>query len=86
MKILFNYIIIVGLAIIVSFGCKVNQAVANKPGVQLWAENCVRCHYVPSPTDYSDKQWDIIGTHMQVRASITDEERIKIIEFIKSAN
>jgi cytochrome c2 len=64
-------------------GCKASQQVSNKPGVQLWAENCQRCHNTPSPTSFSPEQWETIGMHMQTRALITDEERTKIVAFLK---
>ena len=63
-----------------------SSVIAGKVGAQLWSENCTRCHNAPSPTDYSDQQWDIIGTHMQVRAQLTDVEQKKIIEFLQTAN
>jgi len=67
-------------------GCKVTKEIGAKPGGQLWAENCVRCHNVPSPTDFSDAQWELISTHMRVRANLTEMETNKIIEFLGRAN
>jgi cytochrome c1 len=67
-------------------GCATTNAVADKLGVQLWAENCNRCHNAPSPTDFSDAQWEKIGSHMKIRANLTDTEVKKIVEFIQSAN
>jgi hypothetical protein len=64
-------------------GCKASQQVSNKAGVQLWAENCQRCHNTPSPASFSPDQWETIGLHMQSRALITDEERNKIVAFLK---
>jgi hypothetical protein len=74
------------LAIVVSLsvgGCKVSQQVAKKSGAQLWAENCQRCHNTPSPSSFSPDQWETIGLHMQSRSLITDEERNKIVAFLK---
>lgn len=64
-------------------GCKASQVVANKTGAQLWAENCQRCHNTPSPNSFSPEQWETVGLHMQSRALITDEERNKIVAFLK---
>jgi hypothetical protein len=64
----------------------VSQKVANKPGAQLWAENCQHCHNVPSPNSFSGDQWETIGMHMQTRALITEQERDKIVEFLKQSN
>jgi cytochrome c2 len=63
--------------------CKPTQKVAAKTGVQLWAENCQRCHNTPSPNTFSPEQWETIGMHMQTRALITDDERKKIVAFLK---
>ncbi|TAL40862.1 MAG: cytochrome c [Chitinophagaceae bacterium] len=67
-------------------GCTVSQAVAAKSGATLWGENCLRCHNTPSPTDFSDAQWETIGMHMKLRANLTNDEIKKVVEFLKSAN
>lgn len=66
--------------------CATSNSVADKAGVQLWTENCNRCHNSPSPADFSDVKWERIGTHMQVRANLTQDEVKKIIDFMQSAN
>lgn len=86
MRTLFKIVIIICITTILVVSCKTSQVVSSKVGAQLWSENCMRCHYAPSPTGYSDKQWEIVGTHMQVRGQLTQEEKDKIIEFLKSAN
>jgi hypothetical protein len=65
------------------YACKPSQKVASKSGVQLWAENCQRCHNTPSPTTFSHEQWETVGLHMQSRALLTNEERDKIVAFLK---
>lgn len=65
-------------------GCTASKAVAAKSGVQLWAENCQRCHNTPSPASFSSEQWETIGMHMQSRALITEDEREKIVAFLQS--
>ena len=76
---------IVALIVIMNFaeGCKPSQQVAMKTGVQLWTENCQRCHNTPSPATYSAEQWETVGMHMQTRALITEDERNKIVSFLK---
>ena len=59
---------------------------AGKGGAQLWAESCVRCHNVRSPSIYSDAEWDVAMHHMRIRANLTAEESTKVLEFLKSAN
>ena len=79
-------LMIFGFGILISLtfiGCKASQQVSAKSGAQLWAENCQRCHNTPSPASFSPEQWETIGMHMQTRALLTDEERNKIVDFLK---
>ena len=57
-----------------------------KGGAELWAENCVRCHNIRSPSSYSPAQWDVVMMHMRVRANLTPEEHKKILEFLKAGS
>ena len=66
-------------------GCASTQAIKDKSGAQLWGENCNRCHNSPSMDQYSKEQWEVIGTHMRVRANVTDEEASKIIAFLQGS-
>ena len=63
-----------------------NNVAYSKSGAQLWGENCVRCHSIPSPSAYNDTDWDTIGLHMKIRANLTSIESDKIFDFLKSAN
>lgn len=84
-KILLSLAILIYLASFVS-GCKTSQMVTMKSGAQLWGENCIRCHNVPSPSLYSDQQWETVTTHMRLRGNLTVEESKKITEFLQLAN
>jgi hypothetical protein len=80
-----TWITMAGLGILVVTilnSCVESQKVAAKTGVQLWAENCQRCHNTPSPSSFSHEQWVTIGMHMQTRAQLTDKERDKIVAFL----
>ena len=84
---------VIGLILVMMFGmsayissCKVPEKIANKSSAQLWGENCSRCHYVPSPADFSDSDWDLEVSHMRMRANLTAAEADKIVEFLKMAN
>lgn len=90
----FNLLYKVSFAIILLFSsvtlfslnsCAPSKAVAAKSGVQLWSENCQRCHNTPSPATFSPEIWETVGLHMQTRALITDKEREKIVEFLKAS-
>lgn len=58
----------------------------DKPGAQLWAESCSRCHNAPPPERFSDAQWSIVVHHMRSRANLTGEEQRKITEFLQASN
>ncbi len=57
-----------------------------KPGVQLWADNCSRCHNMRPPDSYSDAQWDVAVLHMRIRANLTAADARAIVDYLKSAN
>ena len=78
--------LISALCLIISFslnGCFVSKSVSAKTGVQLWSENCQRCHNTPSPSTFSHEQWETVGLHMQSRALLTEDEKNKIIKFLQ---
>jgi hypothetical protein len=79
-------IILASFGIIFINGCTASKAVAAKTGVQLWGENCQRCHNTPSPATFSPEQWETVGMHMQTRALLTTSEREKIVEFLKTVH
>ncbi|MEO6832165.1 MAG: cytochrome c [Chitinophagaceae bacterium] len=70
--------------IILSNGCVASKQISDKTGVQLWAENCQRCHNTPSPNSFSREQWKTIGMHMQSRSMLTNEERDKIVAYLQN--
>jgi len=59
---------------------------AQKAGVQLWADNCARCHNIRPPESYSDAQWEVAVLHMRVRANLAANDARAIVEYLKSAN
>jgi hypothetical protein len=60
--------------------------VLQKSGAQIWAESCIRCHNTASPATFSDVEWDVLVTHMDLRAQLTEVEAKKVLEFLQSAN
>jgi hypothetical protein len=86
-------IIISCVALTWLIGCAANKqsvevgaGATGKGGAELWAENCVRCHNIRSPSNYSPAQWEVVMMHMRVRANLTPEEHKKILEFLKSGS
>ena len=57
-----------------------------KGGAQVWAEICGNCHNMGSPSEFSDREWEVIVHAMRVRANLTGQEQRAITEFLKSAN
>ncbi len=53
-----------------------------KTGAQIWAENCTRCHNPRPAVQYSAQQWDMITTHMRLRADLNGEEQRAIYHFM----
>ncbi len=80
-------ILAVMLLTLTLYSCSAQRAAASKKsGAQLWGENCIRCHNIPSPGDYNDVDWETIGLHMRIRANLTEEEIEKIVAFMKTVN
>lgn len=63
-----------------------STAKSGKGGAQLWTENCLACHNVRSPSQYSDGDWDIVMQHMRVRANLSASDTETIAKFLRSAN
>ncbi len=55
-------------------------------GAQLWANNCIRCHNYRAPKSLSDEKWEVVVTHMRVRANLTGGEARQILQFLQAAN
>jgi hypothetical protein len=78
------FVAILTVNLLLMSGCAVSQKVQNKTGIQLWGENCGRCHNAPGPGEFSAANWEIIGRHMRVRTNITETEEKKVIDYLKS--
>ena len=64
-------------------GCTASQKLNEKTGVQLWGENCGRCHNAPGRGEFRSDNWDVIGQHMRARANLTGKDTDKILAFLK---
>jgi len=53
---------------------------------QIWSENCARCHFMRSPSDYSDTRWDVSVLHMRIRAGLSAKDAKAILKFLKASN
>jgi cytochrome c2 len=51
-------------------------------GSQLFETNCVRCHKLKNPSDYSAEEWKEIVPRMAVKAKIDSYTENKILEYV----
>jgi cytochrome c2 len=59
---------------------------ANESGAQIWAENCMRCHELRSPSQYTPAQWGVIVQYMRLKAGLTGVQAKKVLAFLQSAS
>ncbi|MGD0767147.1 MAG: hypothetical protein ABSB42_02885 [Tepidisphaeraceae bacterium] len=57
-----------------------------KSGVQLWSENCSRCHNARPPEEFSGAQWEVIVHHMRLRANLSGPEAREIVKFLQASS
>ena len=55
-------------------------------GAKAWSENCGRCHNFRDPKEFSDKNWDVIVTHMRTIAPLPGQTAREIKAFLKASN
>ncbi len=64
----------------------IQDPAAHESGAQIWSENCMRCHQLRSPAQYTPAQWGIIVQYMRLKAGLTGEQAKKVLAFLKSAS
>jgi hypothetical protein len=57
-------------------------ATAAKTGVQLWAEQCGRCHNLRDPAWRTADQREVAVHHMRLRVPMTGEDQREITKFL----
>ncbi len=67
-------------------GVSATAPAVHASGSQLWAENCMRCHNMRSPSSLSDGEWETAVLHMRLRANLTSEESKAILQFLQAGN
>lgn len=55
-------------------------------GAKAWADTCNRCHNLRGPKEFTDKDWDVIVSHMGVIAPLPGQEVRDIKAFLKASN
>ncbi|MDA8377827.1 MAG: hypothetical protein M0Z50_12385 [Planctomycetia bacterium] len=64
----------------------IKDPAAHESGAQIWAENCMRCHELRSPSQYTPAQWGIIIQYMRLKAGLTGTQAKKVLAFLQSAS
>ncbi len=64
----------------------IKDPAANESGAQIWAENCMRCHELRSPSQYTPAQWGVIIQYMRLKAGLTGTQAKKVLAFLQSAS
>ena len=73
-------------ALAANAGVEHSQKPPRKSGAQLWSENCGACHNLHNTKRYSDAEWEVVATHMRIRANLAADEVREILKFLKAAN
>ena len=55
-------------------------------GAKLYNDNCGRCHNPRSPSEYSDREWPLIVTHMRVIGGLPGDQARSIEAFLRATN
>ena len=55
-------------------------------GATVFAWNCGSCHSERYPKEHTDAEWDVIVTHMRVRANLTGEQADAVLHYLKENN
>lgn len=75
-------LLLVGCLTVSSLGLPASAG-AQRSGVEIWAQNCGRCH-MPQPANrYTADQWETIVYNMRQLARLTDAETEAVLEFLK---
>lgn len=55
-------------------------------GAQVYAATCGRCHNARGPDERSDREWDVIVTHMRTRAMLSGRDARAVARFLQASN
>ncbi len=59
---------------------------AKRDGAKVYAWNCGSCHSERWPKERSDAEWEVIMTHMRVRANMTATQTEAVLHYLKENN
>ncbi len=58
-------------------------ALAQRSGVEVWAQTCGNCHVIQPARRYTADQWASIMTHMKIASRMTDAEADAVLRFLQ---
>lgn len=81
-------LLLLTVPVLILFGLSIPVGVQGSPpsGEALWNAHCNRCHSPRMAQERTDKEWEVILMHMQVRAGLTKAEAKAIVEYLKTLN
>lgn len=61
------------------------RAVAQRSGVEVWAQTCGNCHAAQPGSRYSAENWQRLVRHMMITARMTDADADAVRQFLMSS-
>lgn len=55
-------------------------------GAEVYSANCGKCHSERYPSERTDDEWQLIVSHMRVRAGLTAKEARAVLEYLQENN
>lgn len=55
-------------------------------GGKVYAWNCGSCHSERYPSERNDADWEMIATHMRVRANLTADQTAAVLRYLQENN
>ena len=55
-------------------------------GAKVFAWNCGSCHSERYPSERNDADWELIVTHMRVRANLTAQQSAAVLRYLQENN
>ena len=55
-------------------------------GAKVYAWSCGSCHSERWPKERSDAEWEMIMTHMRVRANLTADQAEAVLDYLQENN
>ena len=74
------------LAIIFTYPTEVLTKGKELTGAEVYTANCAKCHSERYASERTDEEWQLIVSHMRVRAGLTAKEAKAVLEYLQENN